>query len=519
MTTHSDGVNPLRPYYIPPTIGERVDSAATTNGPTSVLSGGGRNITTTTSSPSSPPRYATAARSVLSDLDYDRYINGDDTPSIVRNAKDLLDELLWKYTSVLMAQPFEVAKIILQIRDQDTKAALPTIDAPITPKSRTMSYNSSAYDYDDDSDSDGDEPAFFTSNVHSTPTPSHTRARTGGQDGVDSPTGSLRSSSSKKPALPEHFINVQSADSVSNVLSALWSKEGVWGVWKGSNATFLYTVLQSLLENWSRSFLSAIFNVPDLGVKDDIDRLVDIASPYPWASLFVASAAAVATGVLLAPLDLVRTRLIATPTTRGQRRTLANLRSLPSYTCPSELIVPTILNSLVHPVLTLSTPLVLRTRFMIDSQISPLTFSVAKFCASSAAIFVKLPLETVLRRGHMAVLYGKEYIQALGGKEQKMDTIVPIGRYNGVIGTMLHIASEEGEREILPTTDASKPTSTPARRGRAAAKTKAASPIATPTYKKGQGVEGLWRGWKVSWWGLIGLGVAGIFGNGGEGEF
>lgn len=94
------------------------------------------------------------------------------------------------------------------------------------------------------------------------------------------------------------------------VCSALWQKEGIWGVWKGTNATFLYTVLQSVLENWSRSFLSAIFNVPDLGVKEDIDRLVDIASPYPWASLFVAATAAVATGVLLAPLDLVRTRFV-----------------------------------------------------------------------------------------------------------------------------------------------------------------------------------------------------------------
>lgn len=95
------------------------------------------------------------------------------------------------------------------------------------------------------------------------------------------------------------------------VIGQLWQKEGAWGVWKGSNATFLYTVLQSLLENWSRSFLSAIFNVPDLGVKDDIDRLVDIASPYPWLALFVAAAAAVVTGVTLAPLDLVRTRWVA----------------------------------------------------------------------------------------------------------------------------------------------------------------------------------------------------------------
>lgn len=168
--------------------------------------------------------------------------------------------------------------------------------------------------------------------------------------------------------------------------------------------------------------------------------------------------------------------------------------------------VPTVLHSLIHPILTLSTPLVLRTRFMIDSQVSPMTFSIAKFCASSAVIFVKLPLETVLRRGHMAVLSGKDYIRALGGKEQKLETIVPIGRYNGVFGTMAHIASAEGQREII-----SKPA--PTKRGKGKAK------ASQPVYMNGQGVEGLWRGWKVSWWGLTGLWVASVFGNGGEGEF
>jgi len=310
----------------------------------------------------------------------------------------------------------------------------------------------------------------------------------------------------KKSGLTEEYLNIRRSDSVTQVISALWQKEGAWGVWKGSNATFLYTVLQSLLENWSRSFLSAVLNVPDLGVREDIDRLVDIASPYPWASLFVAATAAVATGVLLSPLDLVRTRLILTPSSRGQRRTLATLRSLPSYFCSSIVLLPTVLHSLIHPILTLSTPLVLRTRFMIDSQVSPMTFSIAKFCASSAAIFVKLPLETVLRRGHMAVLSGNDYLRALGGKEQRLDTIVPVGQYKGVFGTMSHIASQEGEREVV-----SKPL--PARKGKAKAK------AAMPVRRKGQGVEGLWRGWKVSWWGLTGLWVASLFGNGGEGEF
>lgn len=77
---------------------------------------------------------------------------------------------------------------------------------------------------------------------------------------------------------------------------------------KGTNVTFVYKVLHSLLESWSRSLLCALFDVPDLGLKTDMDRLVDIASPYPWASLCVAAAAAVITSFFLSPLDLVRTR-------------------------------------------------------------------------------------------------------------------------------------------------------------------------------------------------------------------
>lgn len=143
---------------------------------------------------------------------------------------------------------------------------------------------------------------------------------------------------------------------------------------------------------------------------------------------------------------------------------------------------------------------------MIDSQASPTTFSLVKFFASSTAIFIKLPLETALRRGHMAVLSSTNYVQALGGKEQKLDTIVPVGKYDGVFGTMFYIMREEGQREIVNKASTAK-------------KNKAKARTTLPVYKKGQGVEGLWRGWKVNWWGLVGLWAASVFGNGGDGEF
>ncbi|KAK5993573.1 Mitochondrial fusion and transport protein ugo1 [Cladobotryum mycophilum] len=435
-----DEFNPLRPYHRPPTIEEQTDSVSIpSSNPFSGSSG--RDAV-------SAAKYGSKAREMLNDLDVKEY-TGDLSPSMVESVKELVDELIWKYMSVLIGQPFEVAKMILQTRDQDenaTQSTPPPVEPEPTPK-QTSAAGRRGFSHDPhDSDSEGEEPAYFTSNVPGDQTPFSTMS-VSSRRAEESPARSP--DLVKKAIIPEHFLNLRRPDAIMDVIGQLWQKDGAWGVWKGANATFLYTVLQSLLENWSRSFLSAIFNVPDLGVKD-IDRLVDIASPYPWASLFVAAAAAITTGLALAPLDLVRTRLILTPITKGQRRTIANLRALPSYYCPPTVVGPTILHSVINPLFTLSTPLALKTNFQITSETAPTTFSIAKFCASSAGMLIKLPLETVLRRGQMTVLSQPEYLQALEGEEQTLETIVPPGRYYGLFGTMYHIITEEGTREIPP---------------------------------------------------------------------
>jgi len=137
-----------------------------------------------------------------------------------------------------------------------------------------------------------------------------------------------------------------------------------------------------------------------------------------------------------------------------------------------------------------------------------MTFSVANFCSSCAAVFVKLPLETVLRRGQVAVLGSQPYIKALQGRDAKLETIVPAGQYKGVMGTIYHIVTEEGSHVVH-----TKPA--PSRPGKSKAKGKAVD----TKYAKGQGLEGLWRGFGVSWWGLVGLWTVGLLSNTGDGEF
>jgi mitochondrial fusion and transport protein UGO1 len=109
MPTSRDALNPLRPYYIPPSIGGPTDASAPNTTAYGIPS-------TTTSRPvaSTPSKsFGTSARDILSDLDYGDYLP-DSSPSSADVFKRLANQAVWKYTSVFLAQPFEVAKIILQ---------------------------------------------------------------------------------------------------------------------------------------------------------------------------------------------------------------------------------------------------------------------------------------------------------------------------------------------------------------------------------------------------------------------
>ncbi|KAL5606623.1 hypothetical protein BROUX41_003021 [Berkeleyomyces rouxiae] len=514
--SYREGVNPLRPYYIPPSLTEQHGVAssvsngvsAAANATSSTMNATASAVKGSATAASAAGRYSSKARDMFSDLDYKDYIS-EPSPSMVTTARELLDDMMWKYTSVLMSQPFEVAKVLLQVRTceetEESQSVEPLFETP--KKQRPAAgYSEGGFGFGE-GESDNEEPSYFGSGFEEANPFSHNDRKELDPFAEDEPSPPPKPA---PPALPPHQLLLTKPNSINEVISQLWTKEGAWGVWKGSNSTFVYNVLQSLLENWSRSFLSAIFNVPDIGVKDDLDKLIGIASPYPWASLCVAATAAVATGLILCPLDLVRTRLLVTPASKGPRRTFSVLRSLPSYICPSLLFIPTMLHSLVNPLLTLSTPLALRTQFRIDAEQSPMTYSFAKFCASAASIFIKLPIETVLRRAQIHVISSPEYVHAADPQGNALETIVPVGRYNGVFGTMYHIAAEEGVRTVEPTATKPPPTSR-VRKNR----NKSAEVI----YLKGQGLEGLWRGWKVNWWGLVGLWSASLVGNSGEGEF
>lgn len=75
--------------------------------------------------------------------------------------------------------------------------------------------------------------------------------------------------------------------------------------------------------------------------------------------------------------------------------------------------------------------------------------------------------------------------------EEGFEPMVEVGPYRGVLGTMWSIVKEEGT-SVDPS---GKTVLANGKRGKKAE-------------RKGQGVEGLIRGWRVGMWGLVGLTVS-----------
>ena len=147
-------------------------------------------------------------------------------------------------------------------------------------------------------------------------------------------------------------------------------------------------------------------------------------------------------------------------------------------------------------------PLFLRSKLGIDPLLTPNLYSIGTFVGQALELIVKLPIETVLRRGQMQVVQ-------MGASGSEVQTVVVVGPYKGLLGTLYSIVKDEGERgsrtELVKGTGGAPAlnvgTSGTRRQGR-----------------KGQGYEGLWRGWRVGMWGLVGVwGAAAVGGVGGKG--
>ncbi|KAL8709516.1 MAG: hypothetical protein Q9220_005758 [cf. Caloplaca sp. 1 TL-2023] len=113
MSTSKDEPNPLRPYYVPPSVG-RSPNLTSKDSHSPKLSGNYGSSQQPTS-----PSFGSSARNILADMDYSEYLS-ETSPSSSQTVKKIAERAIWKYASVFLAQPFEVAKVVLQVRAPNT---------------------------------------------------------------------------------------------------------------------------------------------------------------------------------------------------------------------------------------------------------------------------------------------------------------------------------------------------------------------------------------------------------------
>ena len=462
--------NPLRPYYVPPSIG------------TDPLP----NATYGASKPS-----AQSAGFTFPDLDYSDYIP-DASPSLTRSIKSYIDQAFWKYTTVILGQPFEVAKLILQTRvAQDDEEGDES-------RKRQKHYDeeeaglSELHRYDEEHSSD-DEPNYFTSAApFERPISSRSPAR-GRRGRPPRENASPRASGRQQPE--DGRLLLKNPHSLLEALSALSSSGGGLAMWRATNSTFVYNILTRTLETFLKGFLAAVFGVAENDILaasagGAIPDTSILSSTTPAATILISTAAATFAALVLAPIDAARTRLILTPSSEGPRTLLGTLQTLPTpYLIPAHLLPITFFTSTLPTLISTSTPVLFKSYLGLDPAINPASWSLATFLGSAVDLSIKFPLETVLRRAQIATWTSPSYSPpTTSSKRKAIITVVPVPQsYRGIVPTIWSITREEGYSESQKDKTAALMGKAPRRK------------------RKGQGIEGLYRGWRVGFWGLVGI--------------
>ncbi len=227
-----------------------------------------------------PATYVSARPSYIqeTDLPSSTYDLIENTPVPTKEALlGLLNLYTIEYIGVLLAQPFENAKILLQCQNIP-KGLLPNVKRD---RDQTAS---------DDNDDDED-PDYFTD----TATPITAERRATDRTGYvlqHEPDESTRPPWQIAPSLPT---------SLNNIMSTIYSAEGATGVWKGANITFIYNILKESLEGWLSGTMSVLIGIPDPAL------MLETGDP---ASIAVTLASVGLTAILLAPIDIARTKYV-----------------------------------------------------------------------------------------------------------------------------------------------------------------------------------------------------------------
>ncbi|KAL5535117.1 hypothetical protein ACEPAF_3211 [Sanghuangporus sanghuang] len=343
--------------------------------------------------PDSGPSYQWSARprpnsiyELSSDLNFE-----PSTPNAVALLRAAAASVILQYFSAAVENPWEVGKTLLQVQfvPRDAKA-IEDLEPPEEEEEEASDDASSA----NEDNYFADETAESSSRVN-TPRP------------VDDRGYIVRQSVSDSATRPDWIIPPGIISGVWDMMKQVirWKPEGWLGLWKGTATFCVRTFLDSSLQPIIHSTLTHLFSTLTLSRSPGI-----FASSHP---LLLTVSSNVATGFLLSPLDLIRTRLIVQTSHPRHRRYSGPLDALNHilmheggfrglYLHP-QLLYPTIMDTALTPLLSTLCP-ALAARFLrrltgIRAEEShPLLWALTHLVGACASLLVTVPIEVIRRR-------------------------------------------------------------------------------------------------------------------------
>ncbi|KAK4049732.1 hypothetical protein OIO90_005313 [Microbotryomycetes sp. JL221] len=455
-TTPSHTSHPLRPYAVVPeltsdwTLGS--SSGSVSAGPSSARSYGSTSTSSSSSSrPSSfdarapPARNRYESTSLIGDLDASARDSNGNGGAMLRA---FVTSSLLRFSGTALVMPFEVGKTLAQVQWVPKEGLNPLVwdfDEEMREEAVDLEDEAEAESYFADLDNISNKQAFPARDYETAPRPT-------------SPSGYLLRPGVKDDQLgtkPEWVMPIVVQGGVWDMIRAIgrWKGEGWASLWKGQLTTFMLDVVSTAIQPLVLTTLSFAF-LPS----SPLASLPLIYSPRPMPLLLLSTLSHAITSIAVSPLDLVRTRLIvqsAQPTHRKYSGPVDAIATIlreegglwTTYFHPN-LFIPTLLESVLRPLICISTPLIISRYLFIEPSTSPLSFSLAEFVMGTAGLLVTVPLETIRKR--LQIQSRADFVRAgrAGGTGKAWRTCVETrpAPYVGVVECAYRIVTEETGR-------------------------------------------------------------------------
>lgn len=336
------------------------------------------------------------------DLEFQEYF---DLNNLTELFKNLIINFTKNYCKVFASQPLEIVRLYLQVGkfDFDSKKSKKKNINNSTQSSFLLSQLSET------EDSDSEDINYFQSTDVEESYSNVKRTKSTNEN--------LITSSQIKQNCKIDPISIHTMD----IMTSIVSKDGPFALFKGVNASFIYSTLSHTIEAWITGFISPFLGIPD-------PFFLDLThSNDPLKSLWLSVSACVLTGLILMPLDLIRVKFMITqfnkpieiaeesksqqnlvlPAQYNTRSVRESLRNYPLQTLlkpPSSITILTILHQLSQSVFRKTAPYILFIKFNMDNYSAPNIYTFVNLILLIFEFFIKLPVENLLRKEQVRFL-------------------------------------------------------------------------------------------------------------------